>query len=134
MQLVLTNHGTRPVPIMSSQDKGWADALPADEPYVLDRPDTVVIVGDKPDFLDELKDALESFVLFVKKILLVWRTPSVNPQGVAEPNKVDLAIDNQGKNAVRVILGSNVSDFELQPGNVYVAIAYDYIEIRELGV
>ena len=49
MKLTLTNNQNHAVPIMSAEDKGFADELPPSEAYNYDGPNTVLVIGEQAE-------------------------------------------------------------------------------------
>lgn len=131
MNVTFTNLGTASVPVYSTQGKGFAYDLDPGEGYIIDS-DTVTVasVGDNPTFREEVEDALETIVEAIAALVMFWK----RKQPDADPAQVSVSIYNEGANALRVLLGSNVSEVQVNPGETYAANAPEYVEIRELGV
>ena len=131
MNVTFTNLGTVPVPVYSTQGKGFAYDLDPGEGYTIDSEAvTVASVGDNPTFREEVSDALEYLLESIAALVMFWK----RKQPDADPAKVSVAIHNQGTNALRVLLGSNVNEVQVEPGDTYAANAPEYVECRELGV
>lgn len=134
MQVTLTNLGAVAVPFSSSQDKGFSTLLEPDEPLEFDSEATTVAnVGDNPDFVEELTEGVKAFVEGLAKLVTFWRdhARASDALGAAE---VRVQIENRGTNGLRVLLGSNVNEVTVPPGEAFEATAAEYVEIRELGV
>jgi hypothetical protein len=131
MHITVTNLGTIAVPFSSTQDKGFVYDLQPGEPSTVDSAAvTVASVGDNPTFREEVEEALETLLENIASLVLFWR----RKQPDADPVPVSVSIWNQGDNALRVLLGSNVNEVQVEPGATYEANAPEYLEIRELGV
>jgi hypothetical protein len=131
MHITVTNTGTVAVPFYSTDDKGFAVDLEPNEPYTIDTEAvTVASVGDNPSFREEVEEALEDLLDAIASLVMFWR----RKQPDADPAPVSVSIWNQGTNGLRVLLGSNVNEVQVEPGATYTAKAPEYVEIRELGV
>lgn len=132
MNITITNRGAVAVPFSSSNGNGFAVALEPGEPFtVADDSIVVASAGDNPTFREELEQAAKAVYEMLVGLITFWRSHNVDDD---TPAIVLVQIDNDGDNALRVILGSNVNDVEVGPGAIYVAEAPEYVEIRELGV
>jgi hypothetical protein len=119
------------VPVYSTQDKGFAYDLDPGEAYSIDSEAvTVASVGDNPTFREEVEDALETIVEAIAALVLFWK----RKQPDADPVPVKVLLLNHGPNALRVLLGSNVNEAQVEPGMTYEANGPEYVEVRELGV
>lgn len=131
MNVTFTNLGTVSVPVYSTQDKGFAYDLDPGEGYTIDSEAvTVASVGDNPTFREEVEDALETIVEAIAALVLFWK----RKQPDADPVPVSVSILNHGPNALRVLLGSNVNEAQVEAGETYAANGPEYVEVRELGV
>jgi len=127
MNVIFTNRGTLAVPLSSAQGKGFVVMLEPGVAYPLNVKDvTVVSVGDNPDFFEELSESVKDLI----DLVLDWREKSGDDAIPA----VAVTIENLGPNGLRVLLGSNVEEYTVQPGVTYEARAPRYVEVRELGV
>lgn len=131
MQLTLTNNLGDPVPVMSTDEGGWAESLEPGLPLTLDHTGSdVVIVGDKPDVIEQIQQGVAVIGTVVRDLL----TQIAGRRGATVPlDSVAVTIANHGEKAVRCILGDGTTDHDIQPGEIYDAGARGYIELRELG-
>ena len=133
MKLTLTNNQNHAVPIMSAEDKGFADELPPSEAYNFDGPTTVLIIGNKPSVTEQIEQGLKTIAATVKKLLTAWMAKN-NSLALPEGAAVNVTIINNGEKAVRVILGDGTTDATVAgQGERYEATAWGYVELRELG-
>ena len=131
MHATITNLGTVPVPLYSTQDKGFAYDLDPGEGYTIhSEAVTVASAGDNPTFREEVRDAIEDLLEAIAALVMFWK----RKQPDADPAQVSVSIYNEGTNGLRVLLGSNVNEVQVAPGETYAANAPEYVEIRELGV
>lgn len=127
MNITLTNLGATAVPYSSSKGAGFAMQLEPNEPATTNSAEiTVSSVGDNPTFREELKEAFDTLV----ELIQFWRDRQV----AEPPHIVRVRIVNHGPNALRVLLGSNTNEVQVEDGESYEASAEEYVEIRELGV
>lgn len=127
MNITLTNLGETTVPYSSSKGAGFALLLEPNQPTTTNSEEiTVSSVGDNPTFREELQEALEALL----ELIQFWR----ERQAKEPPHIVRVQIVNHGPNALRVLLGSNVNEVQVEAGTTYEASAEEYVEIRELGV
>jgi hypothetical protein len=130
MNIVLTNHMSYPVPVMTSDEGGWCESAAPGVPLTIAGDEGVIIVGDKPNvsenILEGLHTALEALKAFIK-----LQKPKKDGEAV---ENLSFTIGNNGPNAIRVILGDGTTDEEVPPGMNYSARSPGYIEIRELGL
>lgn len=104
------------------------------EPYeVLGEGQTVIIAGDKPGFIEELKEGLTEIAQLFVRLVTFWREHAGTKAEGADLF-VSVKIHNHGPNDIRVILGNNANDSVLVAGNTGEYTAAEYIEVRELGV
>jgi hypothetical protein len=133
MKLLLTNTSEIPVPIMSRDEGGWAETLEPGEPTLIEKLESDVwLIGDKPDMLDAIRDLAGALFTAVSKMLSFWRDRQ-HDLDADERGLVSVTIDNQGPNAVRVVLGDPTNETHVNPGEIIDGSAKDYIEIREMG-
>lgn len=119
------------MPLYSTQNKGFAYDLDPGEGYTIDSEAvTVASVGDNPTFREEVEEALETIVEAIAALVMFWK----RKQPDADPALVNVLILNEGTSALRVLLGSNVAEVQVEPGVTYEANAPEYLELRELGV
>ena len=128
MNLTLTNLDTAAVPFASSKGRpAFVAQLEPNVPFTKDAPTIVVAsIGDNPTFREELKEAFDALVDLIK----FWR----DRKAAEPPHTVHVRIENHGPNALRVLLGSNTNEVQVEVGATYEATAEEYVEIRELGV
>jgi len=136
MNLTLTNTGAVAVPVASTDEGGWVDALEPNVGYEVNRPNTsVIIIGNKPDVQEQLQQAASIMSELAKKLLtaIAGRKENVGDTPiVAETVSVDIR-NNSSSDAVRVILGDGVTDVTVQHGAIQNCTAPGYLELRELG-
>jgi hypothetical protein len=133
MNLVISNRGNEAVPVMSTDEGGWCESALPGEPLTLTKDKTNdLVIGDKPDVSEQIRQGLGVAAKALKEILHL-RKPTPQTTGAALP-EVNCIIGNNGPNTIRVILGDGQSDAEVAPGVNYSASAPGYIEIRELGL
>lgn len=136
MNLTLTNTGAVAVPVASTDEGGWVDALEPNIGYEVNRPGTtVIVVGDKPDVREQLQQAASIMSTLAQKLLtaIAGRKENVGETPiVAETVSVDIR-NNSSSNAVRVILGDGTTDMTIQHGAIQNCTAKGYLELRELG-
>lgn len=131
MRVVLTNKSSIFVPLYSDDGEGVAVPLQPDTPFALeDEKVLVAIIGHKANFVDNIKEGLGTLVDLIKDLITKWLG---QPKEEAEPNSVQVQIENRGANAIRVILGDGVTDYNVDPYASYLARADGYVELRELG-
>lgn len=133
MNLTLTNNGPWAVPVISTDDDGYAESLEPNYPLQVDNDDVLVlIVGNKPSVTEQIQQAADTIADFVKDIVTAWQENN-NKATSSDEASVKVAIKNDGENAVRCILGDGVTDTTIEPGATYDATAWGYVELRELG-
>ncbi len=133
MFLTLNNKTANNIVVASEDEGGWVEALRPNEPEVISRPGSdVIIIGDKPDVIDNIRQGLRTLSTLVLNLLaaLVDR----RSRGGVAPEPLEVEITNKGSRPVRVILGDGVTDYELASDETYLASAAGYIELRELGL
>jgi hypothetical protein len=132
MHISIENLGTAPLPITSKGNGGWAKSVDAGGTVLLDQPESEVItIGvDKP-WIDDLKTSLGEVVAGVLDVIEFWK----EKKPVEEKElMVRLRLTNEGTSrSIRVVLGDRTNDFILAPGLTQVAVAVEYVELRELG-
>jgi hypothetical protein len=135
MNVILTNLGPVPLPIGSHQDKGWVNAIEPAQPYpVAGEGITVVTVGDSPTLRDGLAEFFDDLTDLLKKLVTFWHDRHDAPKNNEGDLVVSLRIQNNGPNAVRVILGDPTNDVQIEAGATADYSAPLFIEVRELGV
>ena len=133
MQIVVTNLGALAVPFSSTQDKGFAFLLDPEGTHTVDMPSlTVANVGHNPSAGEELVEGVKNLLEELGKLVTFWRDHSKDAG--EDPPMVNVQIDNDGANGLRILLGSNTNEVTLPPGESFTATAAGYVEIRELGV
>ncbi|HXD04440.1 MAG TPA: hypothetical protein VN680_00195 [Burkholderiaceae bacterium] len=131
MNITVTNLGTVAVPFFSTQDKGFVVPIEPNQSHTLNSTAvTVTSVGDNPTFREEVEEALETLVEAIASFVMFWK----RKQPDEDPVIVRVMIQNHGTNGLRVLLGSNVNEVQVEPGVTYEANAPEFVEIRELGV
>ena len=132
MKLRLTNTSSAAVPLISTEGEGFAEALGPQMPYSLDDPDIdVLVIGDKPSVREQLGEGLGVLKDSIAALLTAWRSRSQLRAGEQTP-VVKVTVENEGENAVRVLLGGSAS-YDVASGEAYEAEAMGYLELRELG-
>jgi hypothetical protein len=135
MNAIFTNTGTVPVPIGSSQGKGWVNALDPSVPYPISGAEqTVITVGDSPTLRDGLAEFFDDLAELLRKLLTFWRDRHDAQKNGDGDLMVSLRIQNNGTNPLRVILGDPTNDTHVDAGATSDFAAPLYIEVRELGV
>lgn len=125
MKVIITNMEDVPLPM--SNNAGWADVLlPDDAFYINDVDATVVVLGDKPSWLEQLGEDVRAMT---RKILDKWHQRDDVTDST--PKVVDVVVVNEGANPLRVVLGANDMDAELLPGITAQYSALQWIELRE---
>lgn len=133
MKLTLTNNQNHPVPIMSDQGEGFADELQPSQAYELDRSETVFVIGNKPNVTEQITTGLAAIAATVKRMVATWQGRN-NSTTSHEAAAVNVTIINHDEKDVRVILGDGTTDATAAgQGARYEAIAWGYVELRELG-
>jgi hypothetical protein len=131
MKLKLTNQTSSALPIMSTDEGGWADVLQPNTPYTLTHnASDVIIIGDKPDVREQIEQGIATIGAVAREIINAFKS---RLGGRAGAPMVSAIIENDGDKSVRVILGDGVSDWVVNPGEMYPASAHAYLELRELG-
>jgi len=134
MKATFTNLGTVPVPLTSTQGKGFAASLDPGLPYILDAADvTDVTIGDNPEFTEDLKKALGDVFALAIKLLTFWREQPV-PQGATGVPEVRVRIVAAEGNSLRVTGDDKNLDHEVVPGSTYDAVMKDYVQVLQLGL
>lgn len=121
MNLILTNLLSYAVPF---SDGTTAGQLAPNAPMTISDTSEVLIIGDKPGFIDQLKEAAATLAEFIA----FWKEKAAE---VEEDLRV--TIQNNGTKSVRIMLGNGLEYTDIDPGETYSAISPDYIELRELG-
>jgi hypothetical protein len=129
MELKLMNEGTESVAIHGDD---WVDAIGAGAEYTVNRSDTVVIVGDKPDVREQLAQGKEILTELARKVITAIAGRTSNPKA-APAAALNFRITNLGDKDVRVILGDGVSDLTITAQGTQNCKAMGYLELRELG-
>ena len=133
MFLTLNNKTADSLVVASEDEGGWAEALRPNEPEVISRPGSdVIIIGDKPDVIDNIRQGLKNLSTLVLNLL--WALVDRRSRNEAGPQPLEVEITNRGSRPVRVILGDGVTDYQLASDETYLASAAGYIELRELGL
>ena len=136
MNLVITNHATVPVPVLSSDEGGWHESAMPQIPLTITRDETNdLIIGDKPGVSEQIAEGLGVVVTVIKEALArIHARPKVISENAAETADINVVIGNNGPNHVRVILGDGQTDAQVAPGTNYQAMCQGYVEVRELGL
>lgn len=134
MYLTLTNLGDEPE-LLATPSGDYTAALQPGQPLdVADDARDVLLVGDKPDALENIQRGLATLGAIARHILeaIIGRKRDT-AERYGQPERVRVSIENHGAQAVRVILGDGVTDVQVQPGTAQVCEAVGYLELRELG-
>ena len=133
MYLTLTNNSGAELPMMSTDEGGWVETLPAGVAKALSHVDSdVVIIGHKPSVAEQLRTGAAVLARTVATLISAWQSHN-SAQATAADATVRVAIENTGEKMVRVLLGNGTSDYAVAPGETYQASAFGYLELRELG-
>ena len=136
MNVTIENTSTLPLALSAcSGGKEVLHALMPGEAFTVNEPGIGVLnLGHNPNFLEELQDAGEAFLDGIKRLL--QRIAGEAQDRGADPTAVTVlaTITNHGPNELRVLLGSNLDEHLVGPGDVLEGGADAYIEVRELGV
>ena len=135
MNVTITNLGPVAVPFASTDHEGFVQSIEPNEAATTNDPEVVIAsVGDNPTLREEFDEGREELRDGLVKLVTLWREH--RPEGFSDDADpvVKVSIFNRGQNALRVLLGSNTNEWEVRPGQTFVAEAPGYVEIRELGV
>ena len=134
MKATITNLGTVPVPLTSTQGTGLAVSLEPGAAFTLDDDaTTVATVGDNPSFEEDLREALGHIYEVAIKLITFWKAHP-KPKGAQGHPLVKIRIIAGEGNALRVTGDDKNLDHEVVQGSTYDATMKDYVEIRQLGV
>lgn len=134
MYATLTNLTDEPE-AAADPDGHFAAILHSHTPFDL-RDDSVdvLVIGDKPDLRETIRAAAQALAQVARDLIeRVLGRKAHAEQRTGKPEDVRVNIANHGANAIRVILGDGVTDFDLVPGSARTATAAGYLELRELG-
>lgn len=136
MNVTLQNLGLVPVPVSCTQVPTLLAMLEPGAALVVNHEDnTVVNVGDNPTFWEEFNEGLQGLLQALKGILeKIARRREEEGDDLNEHPTIVVEIGNHGPNALRVLLGSNLDEVQIDAGKSLVATGPRYVEIRELGV
>lgn len=135
MNLTLTNKTATPVTVASPDEEGWVDVLHPEVGYEVNRPaTTVIIIGDKPDFREQLAQAKDVLSAVARKLVAAITGSDTATPLAATAEAVSVDVQNNGENDVRVILGDGVSDITVAHAAMQNCAAKGYLELRELGM
>lgn len=126
MKLVLTNRGRLGVPVCGDEGN-LATVVGPGEAAALESTDDVWVVGDKPNFAENIKHGIE----VILDLLNFFRNRRAEVP--ADEGVLSFVLENQGDKGVRVIPGTVDTEFSLAPGETRDTTAVNYIELRELG-
>jgi hypothetical protein len=118
MKLDLTNTGTVPVPVTGS---GWGEVLQPGQTSTLDHPDTVWLIGDKDNVLEQLGKSIKAIANFIR-----------GKKRPAPGDSITVHVSNAGANGVKVIPGDVANESTIAPLSSSAVTGVDYIEVREL--
>lgn len=135
MNVVITNTGPVSMPLTSKDAGGLAAELAPGSPYTLSRTDvSVVVFGDNPSFIDDLKRFLGDAAELIGRLIAFWREHHERSGEEGDP-VATCTITNNGPNALRVLQGDDRNlDTEVAAGATFEASGVFYVELRELGV
>src|SRR5262245_23385813 len=125
MILDITNNGPTPVPVYSKDEGGWMETLATGVTKPINNKSTVAIIGDKPDFIDQVAIAAHHVADLVRKLLGRFPTET--------PSQLSVTIQNHGPAPVRVIPGDVANEKMLSPGGSGSFTGTAYIELREMA-
>jgi|SRR5882672_3891222 len=131
MKLTLTNFGPIAVPLIAGDQ---VDPLEPGTAFNYDGGESVAVIGDKPSVRTQFQQAYDVLSATAKALLEAFQTRTAPNMPTDDTATVNITIQNNGANAVRVILGDGVTDFNLAPGAIQDATAKGYLELRELGL
>jgi hypothetical protein len=134
MELTITNLGTAGT-VVSTVDGSAprVEELGAGMSTFVTGDCTIVVVGDKPDLVEQLSQAAAIMGELLRKILAKLRARQEGRAAVEATPLVHVAIDNRGRLPVRAILGDGMTDEAIAPGLRTELRCKGYIELRELG-
>ncbi|GAB3773737.1 hypothetical protein GCM10028796_46650 [Ramlibacter monticola] len=134
MNVTLTNLGAEALPLTSSQGGGVALSLKPGEPYSFaDQTVTIATIGDNPDFLEDLQDALSSIAKKAIELILFWREHASRPKDSDTP-LVRVRVVAGPTNAIRCTGDDKSLDVEIGGGATVDVVMPRYVELRQLGV
>jgi L-fucose isomerase-like protein len=135
MNIVITNRANEAVPVLSSDEGGWAEVVEPGTPLTIFRENTdVIIIGDKPDVSEQIKEGLGVVKKAVDKVRETLTAKPKDKGTMPTTDEVNVVIGNNGPNFIRVILGDGKTASDVPVGISYEAKAKGYVEVRELGL
>lgn len=146
MKLTLTNVGPIALPIIEPETgnlirgrvgrgprETFAEVLEPGTAFSYDGP-SVAVIGDKPSVREQFDRAFEVMSESAQALLEAYHNRTRPNMPTDNTDTVSVTIQNDGTNAVRVILGDGVTDHNVAPGAIFDASAKGYLELRELGL
>jgi hypothetical protein len=147
MKLVLTNTGSTAIPVIEptpgnvirgragrEEREGWIEILQPNQPLTVDEGTSVLVIGDKPSVREQFERAYVVLTESAQALLQAYHNRTRPDMPTDDTQTVNVTIQNNGQNAVRVILGDGVTDVTVAAGAVQDASAKGYLELRELGL
>jgi hypothetical protein len=116
----ITNLSSIEVPV-TAKGEAWIEAIAPTASKTIDKPGGVWVVGSKQGIVENIRDSLGVLVRFI--------TQREQEGRVA----LELALRNDGPNAVRIVPGNVANESELPPGASTTVQAIDYVQLAELG-